>query len=64
MEQFEQMMAFEQGTLCKEDTISLFQDLVYSGLAWRLQGFYGRTAKSLINAGLVTVPYDFQSSGA
>ena len=49
-----QIIAFEQGELDREETISLFQRLVDSGLAWQLQGAYGRTAQRLIRAGLVT----------
>lgn len=50
-DQLSQMIAFESGELSDEDTISLFQDLINSGLAWQLQGFYGRTAMALIEAG-------------
>lgn len=50
------MIAFEQGELDEESTVELFQSLVDTGLAWQLQGFYGRTAASLIEAGLVTPP--------
>ena len=56
MDQIDKMMAFENGELSDEDTISLFQELVNSGMAWQLQGFYGRTAKSLIDKGLVSLP--------
>ena len=49
-----QIIAFENGELDEEETITLFQGLVDSGLAWSLQGFYGRTARDLIEAGLVT----------
>ena len=48
-----ELMAFEDGSLDDDQVIDLFQRLVNSGLAWQLQGFYGRTASRLINEGLV-----------
>lgn len=54
MDQLDQMIAFEAGELDHDDTVTLFQHLVDSGLAWQLQGFYGRTAADLIAAGEVT----------
>ena len=52
----DKMIAFESGELSEDETVGLFQDLVNSGLVWSLQGFYGRTAQRLIDAGLVTLP--------
>lgn len=51
------IMEYEAGEL-DEATVIIegFQHLVNTGLAWSLQGSYGRTAVALIEAGLVTDP--------
>ena len=49
--QIDQIIAYEQGDLDQEEAIELFQDLINSGLAYQLQGHYGRTANALIEAG-------------
>ena len=46
-----QVIAYEQGELDEEGILELFQELINSGMAWKLQGSYGRTAKALIDAG-------------
>lgn len=48
------IMAFEAGELDDDQIVAGFQSLVDNGLAWKLQGSYGRFARTLIDAGLVT----------
>lgn len=52
MDQIDKIIAFEEGELDREETIELFQELINSGLAWKLQGAYGRMASRLIDSGL------------
>ena len=48
------IMRYEGGEMSEEETIEFFQRLVDSGLAWSLQGHYGRAATTLIQRGLVS----------
>lgn len=45
------IIRFESGELQESEIIDLFQGLIDSGMAWQLQGAYGRTAKTLIDLG-------------
>lgn len=49
----DRIIEFESGDLGLDDTVSLFQELVDTGMVWQLQGFYGRTASILIEEGYV-----------
>lgn len=49
--QIANIIAYEQGELTDQEVVCLFADLVRSGLAWELQGSYGRTANALIKEG-------------
>ncbi len=40
----------------EDQVLEAWQYLVNSGLAWQLQGWFGRTASHLIEQGLITAP--------
>jgi hypothetical protein len=42
---------FEQAE-SEEQVMEAWQHLIDTGLAWRLQGWFGRTAKGLIDSGV------------
>lgn len=49
------IMDYEGGNLDSDDeVVEGFQHLVDSGVVWKLQGHYGRTAVRLIRQGYVT----------
>tara|TARA_R100001510_G_scaffold33304_1_gene29813 strand:- start:6467 stop:6700 length:234 start_codon:yes stop_codon:yes gene_type:complete len=45
------LMDFEDGSMNVDQTLELFSILIQTGLAWRLQGSYGRMARHLIDQG-------------
>jgi hypothetical protein len=45
------IMAYEDGDLDENDIVAGFQCLIDSGMAWSLQGHYGRMAAALIKGG-------------
>ena len=45
---------YESGLLSDSEIVEGFATLIASGLAWNLQGSYGRTATALINLGYIT----------
>jgi hypothetical protein len=49
----DKMIAYESGELTDTETLELFSELIRTGMAWKLQGSYGRTANRLIDLGLI-----------
>ena len=45
------IIEYESGEMSDDDTINFFQELIDNGMAWELQGHYGRTAQALIEQG-------------
>lgn len=58
MTTFDKIIAYEQGELTQDEVVEMFQELIDTGMAWKLQGHYGRTASNFIDAGLCVVPSD------
>jgi hypothetical protein len=53
MDVVDKIMDFETGNMNDEQIIEFFQELVDTGMAWTLQGSYGRMAQALIDGGHV-----------
>ena len=57
MDIFEAVMICEGVHEADEETeIAAWQLLIDSGLVWQLQGYFGRTARDLIEAGICCLP--------
>jgi len=54
MPDVDQIMRYEAGEMGEEEMVSMFQGLIDTGMAWRLQGHYGRAAQALIENGYCT----------
>lgn len=48
-----QLQEYEEGKMNQQEVTELFQELVNNGMAWQLQGCYGRTAQALLDAGII-----------
>lgn len=56
MNTMDAVMNVEMGS-CDEDTyIKSMQHLIDTSIVWRLQGFFGRRAVEMIEAGVCTAP--------
>jgi hypothetical protein len=49
----DKIMAYENGELKNNEVIEFFAELVKTGMAFQLQGHYGRTATNLIKSGYI-----------
>lgn len=54
MDMIDKIIAYEEGMLDGAGMVYLFAELVKNGMAWSLQGHYGRIASRLIDAGILT----------
>jgi len=48
------IMAWENGEMSEVDEIKFFSELIATGMAWQLQGCYGRTAASFIQNNVIS----------
>ena len=48
-----ELAGIDEDELTEEQLINAWQHLVDTGLAWQLQGSFGRTAKYLIDEGVI-----------
>lgn len=47
------IIQYETGVLDDTECLRLFSYLIKTGMAWTLQGHYGRTAEALIEGGYI-----------
>lgn len=58
MSLMQRVIEYETEDHSLEWIVQLFADLIATGLAWRLQGRFGREAKRYIENGIITVQGD------
>lgn len=49
----DKMLAYEQNNMEEQEMIEFFQELLDTGLAWELQGHYGRATQALLDLGYI-----------
>ena len=55
MKAFDAVMMIEgEGTYTEAEMLRAWAYLIKTGMAWRLQGFYGRQASDLIERGIIS----------
>ncbi len=60
----DKLIAYEEGMLDGAGMVYLFAELVRNGMAWSLQGHYGRMASRLIDTGILTKDGDIDEMRA
>lgn len=60
----DKIMAYEEGMLDGAGMVYLFSELIKNGMAWSLQGHYGRMASRLIEVGILTKDGDIDEMRA
>lgn len=53
MDLVDKIIAYESGEMLEHEVLEFFQDLVNTGMAWKLQGSYSRTATDLLQQGKI-----------
>lgn len=48
------LMSYEDGEMSAAEAVDLFSRLIQTGMAWTLQGAYGRAAATLIEEGILS----------
>ena len=64
MDMIDKLMAYEEGMLDRAGMVYLFSELIKNGMAWSLQGHYGRMASRLIEVGILTKDGDIDEMRA
>jgi hypothetical protein len=63
MPDLDAMIAWETGELDDVGTLTLFSNLISTGMAWSLQGTYGRAANAMIKNGVLTLTGEITPKG-
>jgi len=64
MDYIDKIIAYESGMLDGAGMVYLFAELIKNGMAWSLQGHYGRVASRLIDTGILTKDGDIDEMRA
>ena len=54
MDLIDKIIAYESGDMSDAEKIYFFSEIIRNGMAFTMQGHYGRTASNLIDLGIIT----------